>query len=322
MRILIDLQAAQAGSRNRGIGRYALSLALGIARNRGAHEVFIALSDLFPQTIAPLRAVLHGVLPKENIRVWSAQARGAASDPFNAARRSRSEALREAFFASLRPDMVVVTSLFEDLGNDCIVSVNKYATSTTAVVLYDLIPLIYEETYLERPEIASWYKDKLEQLKRTELLLAISGSARREAIDLLEFDPVRVVNVSAAADPQFQPRPVSQEDMNQLRDCYGLKRRFVMYTGGIDWRKNIDGLIRAYARLPEKLRQEHQLTIVCSIRPEDRATFERIGAEAGLAPDELVMTGYVPDNDLVTLYNACTLFVMPSLHEGFGLPDS
>ena len=71
----------------------------------------------------------------------------------------------------------------------------------------------------------------------------------------------------------------------------------------------------------KSLRQDsHQLAIVCSIRPEDRATFERIGAEAGLALDELVMTGYVPDNDLVTLYNACTLFVMPSLHEGFSLP--
>ena len=320
LRILIDLQGAQGSSRNRGIGRYALALALGIARNKGAHDVFIALSDLFPQTIAPLRAVFHGVLPEENIRVWSALANVAESDSSNATRRANSEALREALFVSLRPDMVVVTSLFEGLGDNCITSVNKYATLTTAVVLYDLIPLIYKETYLERPEIASWYKGKLEQLKGAELLLAISNSARREAIDLLGFNPARTINISSAADLQFQPRPVSQRDMNHLRDCYGLKRRFVMYTGGIDLRKNIDGLIRAYARLPKILREAYQLTIVCSIRPEEREKLERIAAEAEMAPDELVMTGYVPEHDLLTLYNACTFFIMPSLHEGFGLP--
>ena len=320
LRILIDLQAAQCASRDRGIGRYALALALGIARHRGAHDVLIALSDLFPQTIAPLRAVFHGVLPQENIRVWSAQGGVATSDPFNAARRSRSEAQREAFFASLHPDIAVVTSLFEGLGDDCVTSVNQYATLPTAVVFYDLIPLIFKETYLEQPPVAAWYEGKLKQLTRAELLLSISASARLEAIDLLGFDPARIVNISAGADPEFQPRPISQSDVNHLRDSYGLELPFVLYTGATDPRKNIGGLIRAYTRLPESLRKAHQLAIVCTVRPEERVRLESLAEEAGLGPAELVITDYVPDNDLLTLYNACTLFVLPSLHEGFGLP--
>ena len=72
MRIVIDLQGAQSESRLRGIGRYSLALALGIARNRREHEVIIVLNGLFPETIEPLRAEFHDLIPQENIRVWNA----------------------------------------------------------------------------------------------------------------------------------------------------------------------------------------------------------------------------------------------------------
>ena len=63
MRIVIDLQGAQStGSRNRGIGRYSLSLAQAIVRNRGDHEVFIALNGRFPDTIERIRAPLPATL--------------------------------------------------------------------------------------------------------------------------------------------------------------------------------------------------------------------------------------------------------------------
>lgn len=71
MRIVIDLQGAQTSSRLREIGRYSLSLARAIARNRKDHEVMIALNALFPETLAPIRAEFEGLLPGENILVWS-----------------------------------------------------------------------------------------------------------------------------------------------------------------------------------------------------------------------------------------------------------
>ena len=62
MHIVIDMQGAQASNRNRGIGRYTLSLSQAIARNRGEHEVILALSGLFPDTIEPIRAAYAGEL--------------------------------------------------------------------------------------------------------------------------------------------------------------------------------------------------------------------------------------------------------------------
>lgn len=64
----------------------------------------------------------------------------------------------------------------------------------------------------------------------------------------------------------------------------------------------------------------HQLAIVCSFNDEDKAKLRTLAAEHGLPSDALVLTGFVTDEDLLTLYNLCKLFVFPSWHEGFGLP--
>ena len=321
MRIVIDMQAAQAENRNRGIGRYSLSLALAMVRNRGEHEVLIALNGLFPDTIEPIRAAFDGLLPQENIRVWSAVSPVASIDTANDWRRQSAELVQEAFLASLRPDVVHVSSLFEGLVDDAVTSVGALSqTIPTAVTLYDLIPYIHRKPYLENPAVEAWYLGKIEHLRRADLWLAISESSRREGIDHLGLADDRSVNISTDADAHFQPLKISAESEQEMRQKYGLSRPFVMYTGGIDHRKNIDGLIRAFSRLPASLRKAHQLAIVCSAQPESRHMLEQLAAQQGLSKDELVLTGFVPEDDLVALYNLCALFVFPSWHEGFGLP--
>ena len=93
-----------------------------------------------------------------------------------------------------------------------------------------------------------------------------------------------------------------------------------MYTGGIDYRKNVDGLIKAYARLPISLRADHQLAIVCSIQPSNRDVLMKLANKMGLKPNDVVLTDFVSDDDLFILYNLCKVFAFPSWHEGFGLP--
>ncbi len=322
MRIVIDMQGAQSsGSRSRGIGRYTLSLAQAIVRNRGSHGVFLALNGMFPDAIEPIRAAFNELLPQENIRVWQAPGPVNSSGNENNWRRRTAELVREAFLASFKPDIVVVSSLFEGLGDDAVTSVGILSnTVPTAVLLYDLIPLIQRHIYLENPVAETWYENKLDHLRRADLLLAISEASRQEGIRYLGFSAEACVNISTAADPHFQPAQVDIEREVTVRERYGLLRPFVMYTGGIDHRKNIEGLIRAYAMLPKPLRASHQLAIVCSIQPPNRTALETLAREKGLEADELVLTGFVSEEDLLTLYNLCKAFVFPSWHEGFGLP--
>ncbi len=322
MRIVIDMQGAQSGSRNRGIGRYTMSLVDAMVRHRGEHDIILALSGLFEETIAPIRRHFANLLPVENIRVWHAPGPTRECDVHALARREAAELVREAFLASLRPDLIHVTSLIEGYGDDAVTSIGRFdRTTPVAVTFYDLIPLVYADHYL-KPDPRQWqhYTRKLEYMRNADLLLAISESSRREAIELIVYPEEHVVNVSAAADAHFQPLQIGEEEKRSLLAKYGISRPFIMYTGATDTRKNVEGLIGAYSLLPESLRQSHQLLIVSHLERHERSHLETLGNTRYLQPGEMLLPGFAPDGDLVKLYNLCTLFVMPSWHEGFGLP--
>ena len=321
MRIVIDMQGAQTqGSRFRRIGRYTVALAQTLARLPRTHDVILALNGALPESVPAIREAFAAILPAENIRAWGSPIPVNALDDTNRNRARMAEFIREAFLASLRPDVIVVTSLFEGPGDDAVTSVGLLHNIPTAVVLYDLIPLIYRETYLSEIFREAWYERKLGHLRRSDMLLAISSSSAREAVDYLGFSSEHVVTIGTAADSQFCRHDISPGTHAAVRARYGIVGPFVMYTGGIDHRKNITGLIAAYARLPQELRKAHQLAVVCQADNSEKERLRSIARQEGLGDSELVMTGFVPEADLIALYHDCATFVFPSWHEGFGLP--
>lgn len=323
MRIVIDLQGAQSPtSWNRGIGRYTTSLVSAMIRNGKQHEFHIVLNGAFPESIERLCDTFDGLLPKNNIRVWNSPLPLAQIDAGNNWRFQASLILLQNFITSLNPDIVLVSSLFEGFYDNSVTWIKNpsFVDYPTAVILYDLIPFLHRKPYLENPAFESWYLDKIEHLRSANLLLAISESSRLEGIEHLGFSPKGCINISSAPDENFKKIQISSDSEKLLRKKYGLKRSFVLYTGGIDHRKNIEGLIRSFGRLQKELRKIHQLAIVCSIQPESKEGLLQLAKEVGLADDEIVLTGYIPEDDLVALYNVCAIFVFPSFYEGFGLP--
>lgn len=322
MRIVIDMQGAQTESRFRGIGRYTLSFAQGIVRNRGEHEVFLALSGLFPDTIEPIREAFDGLLPQENIRVWYAPGPVREVEPANAWRRKVAELIREAFLASLRPDVIHISSLFEGYVDDAVTSIGRFDKSTpVSVSLYDLIPLLWPEQYLQpNPSYRAYYERKVEHLSHAKVMLAISDSSRNEVLDHLDFASERVVNVSTAIDDSFKPLEFDKETVAAFNRKFNITRPFILYTGGADERKNLPRLIQAYARLAPALRERHQLVLAGKISESVIDLLKQVATQVQLAEDEVRFVGYVTDDDLIALYNLCAVFVFPSWHEGFGLP--
>lgn len=322
MRIVIDMQGAQTASRFRGIGRYTLAFAQSVVRNRGEHEIFLALSGLFPDTIEPIRAAFDGLLPQENIRVWYAPGPVREQHPGNDSRRKTAELLREAFLASLQPDVVHITSLFEGFVDDAVTSVGCFdITTPVSVILYDLIPLLNPDHYLKpNPGYERHYRRKIEYLKRADLHLAISDFSRREAISALGIAEDQAIDIAAAIDDRFQPVSVDATTSHRLQQKFGITRPFVLYSGGADERKNLPRLIEAYAALPGALRQRYQLMLAGKMPEGETARLQQHARRAGLQQNELLFTGYVSDDELVQLYNLCVLYVFPSWHEGFGLP--
>lgn len=320
MRIVIDLQGAQTESRFRGIGRYTISLTQAIIRNRGEHEIIIALNGLFPDTIEPIRATFNDLLPQENIRVWYApsslllQAQPMGSEI--------AEYIREAFLASLQPDVVYVSSLFEGYFENAVTSIGIFDRRTpTVVTLYDLIPLLNPDHYFKpHSNYEQYYLRKINHLKQAAAWLGISEFSTEEGCDILGLDENFVFNISTACDPHFRKVTLTGDEAQTLSQSFGLVKPFVMCAGGADNRKNLHRLIRAYALLAPDLRHTHQLLLAGKISEGDIQALQATAKSTGLNKDEVIFSGYVTDEYLVQLYNLCRLFVFPSWHEGFGLP--
>jgi len=320
LRIVVDMQGCQTNtSRNRGIGRYSLALAQGMARNAGDHEIWLALNGELKDAIEPIQAAFDGLIPRERMRVFDVSNRVAGLRVPRRWRRPLNEHRREAFLRQLKPDFVHISSPFE--GQDAVLSIERsQPRAGHAVTLYDLIPLQYPDIHLKARASRDLYMRRLEAAKRADVLLAISEASRQDALAALDMSPERIVNISSAVDPSFRPVRLSEDEEAKVRARYGILRPFVMYTGGLDPRKNIEGLIAAYARLPLLLREKHQLLIVCAVGETRRAELDALARAQGLKPNEVIFSGFVDHDELIQLYNLCALFVFPSLHEGFGLP--
>ena len=190
-----------------------------------------------------------------------------------------------------------------------------------AAVVYDLIPFIFHEQYLDEPGHSARFYRHLERLRRYDTLLAISEATRADCRRLLGTRPGQVVNISGAVDPkQFGPEADSPPDDGQATlGALGVAGPYVFCLGGIDERKNWRGLIDAYALLPDALRASHQLVLTCKI-PEERREMVEAHVRARCVADRVVLTDAVPDATLRVLYRRCAAFAFPSLYEGFGLP--
>ncbi|MET3152113.1 UNVERIFIED_ORG: glycosyltransferase involved in cell wall biosynthesis [Stenotrophomonas geniculata] len=321
MRILLDLQGVQGESRRRGIGRYSLSLALAVARNRRGHDLHLLLNGAFPESIDQIRRAFEGVVTRANIHVFHVPLPVFQREPGNEARRQRAEIIREAAIATLRPDIVHLSSLFEGFADNAVGSVNQHCRVPTIVTLYDMIPLMNANVYLEgNTRYRDFYYGKLEHLSRADALVAISETSAAEAHEVAGFPEERIFNISAACDGAFQKLAPSDPQRASIRAAFGLNKGIVLYTGGADRRKNLDRLVQAYAGLDALTRATHQLVFAGHMPGPQVAELKRLAAEASLGEQELVFTDYITDQQLIALYNECSLFVFSSWHEGFGLP--
>lgn len=321
MRLLIDLQGAQSDSRHRGIGRYTLALALAMARNCGTHEVHVLLNNMLGESIRPIRDAFAPWVPRTHIHVWHALAPVNANNAANAARRQIAAIVREEAIRQIQPDVVHITSLYDGYGDNAVHSVQERTSCPVAITFYDAIPLIQASTYLDHdPAYRKHYMACTAQVQKADLLLAISESARQEAITYLQVPQVQVVNISSAADSCFKPTIYTDEQTRKLQQRLHIGKPFVMYSGATDARKNHRGLISAYAQLPGLLRSQYQLVLAGGLPPNHRAQLEAHVRDSGLALDDVIITGRISDEDMVQLYNQCTLYVFASWHEGFGLP--
>lgn len=317
MKICIDLQGAQTDSRHRGIGRYTLALTRKFAKVATArHDIHLMFNSALGG-IEPAIGALGGMrgLP----RMLYGPIRGTSADnPAHDPKREAAEQVLAQAMGASGADVVWLSSLVEGFTEDALTP-SPVAGVYTVATLYDLIPL-QDAGYLGRSRSRDWYFRRLDALKRCDLLLSISAWVRQDAIDRLGIAPDRIVNIGAGVNESFTPAAAGTDHRPQLRERFSIERPFIMYNGGFDKRKNVDALLEAFAALPTAMRDKHQLVLVGRTDTAARRQLDQLAKRTGLSTGDVVYTGFVTDEDLIRLYQACTLFVFPSELEGFGLP--
>lgn len=189
-----------------------------------------------------------------------------------------------------------------------------------SAIVYDLIPLRRAGEYLQHPAQRQRYATRAQLLPFADGLLAISGAARDDAIELAGVDPTRCHVVGTGVADEFAPPADRRAVLEVLgREIEGLDGPFVLYTGGTDGRKNVEGLIAGFSRLHPDIGSGHRLVIVGDFPPPTLNHFRWLARNADME-NRLVLTGFVADETLVRLCQATELMVFPSFAEGFGMP--
>ena len=119
----------------------------------------------------------------------------------------------------------------------------------------------------------------------------------------------------------YRPAANRAEARDELTSALAdITKPFVLYVGGDDERKNVDGAIRAWAAVPIEVRQARQLVIACSASATTRSVWTAVATEAGLRAGDMVITGFVRNETLRALYQTAELQFFASFSEGFGMP--
>ncbi len=187
------------------------------------------------------------------------------------------------------------------------------------LTVHDLIPLLCPEAVNWRHR--AYFRLAIRRVVRlADAIIVDAEAVKRVVVERLLVDEQRVHVIPIGVDPGRFRRPPA-EASRRVRARYGLAddAQIILFVGTVEPRKNLPTLLRAFRRLRSSGPGPGGLQLVI-------AGSRGWGAEAALREAEslglrdVVFTGPVSDDDLVALYSEASLFVLPSLHEGFGLP--
>ena len=172
-----------------------------------------------------------------------------------------------------------------------------------ATVVHDLSMFRFPETV--HPKILSVHRRKLELVKKeSAAVIAVSQATKNDLVEILKFDPTKITVIYEAASPDFRKtKLISKEPLLRL----GVTGKYILALGTREPRKNLSRTIAAFQKLKLK---DTKLVIV-----------GKFGWGQDVSPtSDIVLAGYVAQDQIASFYHYAECFLYPSLYEGFGLP--
>jgi glycosyltransferase involved in cell wall biosynthesis len=295
MRVIFDARHLQTVSRTRGIGRYSRGLLAAFAR-RAPADVRWTLLRL--RTFPP--AAPQALPPHDELRVMRP---------------------RRPELAMLALDAPMLSLELAGFGSGTVyhsVQLGLPALRRAAAVLtiHDLAPLHWPDHYLRWPHVRVGHMWQYAMAQRADAVIVPSQATARDVTERLRIPLSRIRVIPEAVDPDFVAPP-RDEGRRIAREKLGIPGRFVLYVGQFDPRKNMDGLLAAFAQAAGS---DPELRLVVAGELGKLESHLRAALERTRAPlERVIVTGYLDDQTLAALYAGAECLLHAALLEGFGL---
>lgn len=185
------------------------------------------------------------------------------------------------------------------------------------VTIHDIIHLLYPE-FLPSP-LAFFYAQRMirRSLSRGDRIIAVSQNTKTDLMDYFKVDGRKIRVVYSGVTDRYRQRLPAAEVSAWLEE-FGVDQPYLLFVGNPKPHKNLDNVVKAYARALEIF--DFEADLVC-VGDRDGLEFKiRQRAEQTGLTDRIKLVGHVPEEALPALYQGAMLFVFPTLYEGFGLP--
>lgn len=306
--IAIDMQALQGQSTDLSVARYVEHLSLRLLTDYSNQFDFrLVLSQNAPVppklSLQPWKSVPKYFIPIPPVS-WRSDIASSFSDSYQD--------------LPIAADVALVASPFEGFLDSRTAAPRQAVTWArhTVPLVYDLSPLSLPEIYLTEPAYRAWYSSQLSLLAEAHHILVTSNTTKLELQELLHIPRTNVSNISAATWDTFDPNQVAKSDIHER---LGITKPYFVYTCHHNQRQRSETLIEAFGQLPLRLRELCQLVLV-SEQKQLLADKQWSIHAAGIPDDALVVTGFVDEESLLSLYVGSIAAVFSSPYQGFGLP--
>jgi len=188
-------------------------------------------------------------------------------------------------------------------------------TCASVVTFHDMTYYLYPQLHTRTRRLVFPTAMRL-SAKQADALITVSESTREDAIRLLDIDAKKIFTTQLGVDPSFRELDDNDEELRVISK-YSLPEKIILYLGTIEPRKNLPVLIKSYKQLADD-GTDYKLVLVGKYGWMYQEVLELIN-DLDLQ-DMVYLTGYVSQEDLPVVYNLASLFVYPTIYEGFGLP--
>lgn len=189
----------------------------------------------------------------------------------------------------------------------------------TATVVHDLTYLYFPEV-VEEKNLAHLRRVVPRSIKKADFIITVSESVKAELMKEFNLPSEKCVVTPIPPDESFFAE-LTAEHTAKVKAKYeiNLTKKYLYFIGNLEPRKNLKTLIEAYCLLPQEVKDEYSLVLAGGKGWKTEETQAALD-NAIKAGEDIKHLGFIDQEDSPALYQGASLFVMPSLYEGFGMP--